>query len=252
VLPNWGGVEKLQNKNLRLALSSAVNREEIVHSVVKDGSTPTSSIVPRAFVYDANGIDFTPAESEYPDVCSYNPENAKQYFAKALKELGVDALDLELTCDDPVIQQKVAVVLKEQWEKTLPGLHITLRVVPTKQRIMNAMRGDFELVLERWGASFTDPTNYLSIWTSDNMINDGKWSNAEFDALIEECTTGDLALQPEARWLSLKKAESIALHEAMMFPLYEGANAVMIQPQVKNIEMHSVGIVRVFKNVVIE
>jgi len=149
ILPNWGGVEKLKNQSLRLALSSALNREEIVHSVVKDGSTPTYSIVPQAFVYDEEGHDFTPAEKEYPDVCSYNPDNARKYFAQALHSLGVDSVDLELTCDDPVIQQKVAVVIKEQLETTLPGLHISLRVVPTKQRIMNATRGDFELVLER-------------------------------------------------------------------------------------------------------
>ena len=84
------------------------------------------------------------------------------------------------------------------------------------------------------------------------MINDGKWSNAAFDTLIEECTTGSLAMNPEKRWESLKKAESIAMHDAMMFPLYEGASAVMIQPYVKNVEMHSVGIARVFKDVVIE
>jgi len=252
VLPNWDKVEKLKNKNLRLALSYALNRDEIVNSVVKDGSIPTYSLVPRGMAFDENGNDFTAEENEYSDVCEYNTEKAAVYFSKALSELGVDAIDLELTCDDPSVQQNTAVVIKEQLEKALPGLHISLKVVPTKQRITNAINGDFELVLERWGVSFTDPTNYLNIWTTGNMINDGKWSNADYDALLDEAITGSLATQPAKRWVALKKAESIAMHEAMVFPLYVGANALMVQPNVKNLEVHSVGITRVFKDVVIQ
>ena len=31
---------------------------------------------------------------------------------------------------------------------------------------------------------------YLNMWITDNNNNYGKWSNAEYDAIIADCTTG--------------------------------------------------------------
>ena len=54
-----------------------------------------------------------------------------------------------------------------------------------------------------------------------------RWSDAEYDSIIEECTTGDLCTDPEGRWAALYDAEAIVLEQAVIFPLYGQCNAEM-------------------------
>ena len=49
--------------------------------------------------------------------------------------------------------QKVAQVVKEQLETTLPGFTLNLTVEPKKQRVQDMQDGNFEVALTRW-----DPT----------------------------------------------------------------------------------------------
>ena len=95
--------------------------------------------------------------------------------------------------------QKVAQVVKEQLETTLPGLTVNLTVEPKKQRVQDMQDGNFQLGLTRWGPDYADPMTYLGMWVTGNSNNYGLWSDAEFDSIIEECTTGDLCTDPEGR-----------------------------------------------------
>lgn len=94
--------------------------------------------------------------------------------------------------------QKVAQVVKEQLETTLPGLTVNLTVEPKKQRVQDMQDGNFQLGLTRWGPDYADPMTYLGMWVTGNSNNYGLWSDAEFDSIIEECTTGDLCTDPRA------------------------------------------------------
>ena len=42
---------------------------------------------------------------------------------------------------------------------------------------------------------------YLGMWVTGNSNNYGLWSDADYDAIIDECTTGDLCTDPEAAGL---------------------------------------------------
>ena len=44
------------------------------------------------------------------------------------------------------------------------------------------------------------------------------WSNADYDALIDECTTGDLCTDAEGRWAKLYEAEKIAMDDVVIMP----------------------------------
>jgi oligopeptide transport system substrate-binding protein len=48
----------------------------------------------------------------------------------------------------------------------------------------------------------------------------------------------------------MKKAEGIVMKEAVIFPLYQQANADMIKSNVTGIEFHPVALNRVYKNTV--
>lgn len=188
VSPNMDAVPELANLNIRLAMTFALDREAITQDVLKDGSTPVYTAVPPQFATGPDGSDFAEDQTRYAD-------------------------------DAP---QKVAQVLKEQWETTLPVLTVNLVIEPKKQRVEDMQNGNFQIGLTR----------------------------AEYDAIIAECTTGDLCTDAEGRWARLYDAEKIVMDEAVIFPLYAQCNAEMVSSNVSGIEFHPVALNRVYKNAV--
>ena len=142
--------------------------------------------------------------------------------------------DMIVDADDA--PQKVAQVVKEQLETTLEGLTVNLTVEPKKQRVQDLQDGNFQLGLTRWGPDYADPMTYLGMWVTGNSNNYGLWSDADYDAIIAECTTGDLCTDPEGRWAAMYDAEAIVLDQVVIFPLYGQCNAEMISSAVKGVE----------------
>jgi len=247
---NMSANADLANLNLRLAMTHALDRETIVSSVVKDGSLATFTAVPPQFATGPEGDDFSADQTEFSDVCSFDTAKALDYYNKAKAELGKDSFTFEMVLDDPEVQQNVAAVIKEELESTLPGLTLNLKVEPKKQRVEDLQAGSFEIGLTRWGPDYSDPMTYLAMWVTGNSNNYGLWSDADYDALIAECTTGDLCTDAEGRWAAMKKAETIVMDDAVIFPLYTQANADMIKSNVTGIEFHPVALNRVYKNAV--
>lgn len=250
VAPNVDGVEELANLNIRLALTHAINRESITTDVLKDGSAPTYTAVPMDFAAGPDGSDYAEDQTRYADVCAYDADKALECWNAGLAELGVSEITLDMVVDADDAPQKVAQVLKEQWETTLPGFTVNLVVEPKKQRVEDLQNGNFELGLTRWGPDYADPMTYLGMWITDNSNNYGLWSNAEYDAIIDECTTGDLCTDAEGRWARLYDAEKLVMDEAVIFPLYTQCNAEMMSSKVTGVEFHPVAINRVYKNAV--
>lgn len=248
VSPNMDAVPELANLNIRLALTNAIDRDAITGDVLKDGSISTYTAVPMQFAAGPDGSDYSEDQTKYSDVCAYDPEKAAELWAQGLEELGISELTLDMVVDADDAPQKVAQVLKEQWETTLPGLTVNLTIEPKKQRVEDMQNGDFELGLTRWGPDYADPMTYLGMWITDNSNNYGLWSNEEYDSIIAECTTGDLCTDAEGRWARLYDAEKIVMDEAVIFPLYTQANAEMLSSKVTGIEFHPVALNRVYKN----
>ena len=229
----------------------SVNPEEIESiDVLKDGSASTYTAVPMQFAAGPDGSDFSEDQTKFSDVCVYDTEKAADYWAKGLEELGKSEITLDMVVDADDAPQKVAQVLKEQWETTLPGLTVNLVVEPKKQRVEDMQNGNFQLGLTRWGPDYADPMTYLGMWVTDNSNNYGLWSSADYDAIIEECTTGDLCTDAEGRWARLYDAEKVVMDEAVIYPLYTQCNAEMLSSKVTGVEYHPVAINRVYKDAV--
>ncbi|MBQ8030575.1 MAG: peptide ABC transporter substrate-binding protein [Butyrivibrio sp.] len=250
ISPNLQGVKELDNLNVRYAITMALNREAITTDVLKDGSAPTFTAVPMDFAAGPDGSDFSADQTKFSDVCKYDATAAADYWAKGLEELGITELTLTMIHDADDAPIKVAQVVKEQLETTLPGLTVELQQMPKKERVQRMQEGEFELGLTRWGPDYADPMTYLGMWVTNNSNNYGFWSNAEYDKIIDECTTGETAMDATARWAALYDAEKIVMDEAVIFPLYTQCNAELISTDVSGIEFHPVALNRVYKNAV--
>ena len=248
--PNMNKVPELANENIRKAITFAIDRDAIVTDILKDGSTPTYTAVPPQFATGPDGSDFSADQEKFKDDCAFDAAKAADYWQKGLDELGETSMSLEMVVDADDAPQKVATVLQEQLQNTLPGLTITIKVEPKKQRVQDMQDGNFQLGLTRWGPDYADPMTYLGMWVTNNSNNYGLWSNADYDAIIAECTTGDLATDASGRWAKLYDAEQIVMDEAVIFPLYTQCNAEMMKSNVTGVEYHPVALNRVYKDTV--
>ena len=248
ISPNIQEVKELQNVNIRYAITMALNREAIATDVLKDGSAPTYTAVPMDFAAGPDGSDFSADQEKFKEVCRYDADAAVEYWNKGLEELGVTEVTITMIHDADDAPIKVAQVVKEQLETTLPGLTVELQQMPKKERVQRMQEGEFELGLTRWGPDYADPMTYLGMWVTNNSNNYGFWSNKDYDAIIAECTTGETAMDASARWSALYDAEQIVMDEAVIFPLYTQCNAELISTSVSGIEFHPVALNRVYKD----
>ena len=248
ISPNIGSVPELANENLRKAITFALDRDAITGDVLKDGSAPCYTVVPPQFATGPDGSDFSADQTKFAEFCAYDADKAKEYYEQAKSELGKDSFTFNMVVDADDAPQKVAQVVKEQLETTLAGFTLNLTVEPKKQRVQDMQDGNFEIGLTRWGPDYADPMTYLGMWVTGNSNNYGLWSDADYDAIIAECTTGDLCTDPEGRWAALYEAEQIVLEQAVIFPLYGQCNAEMVSSAVKGVEHHPCALNRVYKN----
>ncbi|MCR5223514.1 MAG: peptide ABC transporter substrate-binding protein [Lachnospiraceae bacterium] len=241
----------LANQNLRLAFTNAIDRQALVDNYVMDGSLATYTCVPPQFAASAStGEDFSADQNRFKDVCDYNTEAAKQYFEAAKSELGVDSFEFTMIFGNNEGDEvtKVAQALKEQIEATLDGVTITLAPMTKAERLDKMQNDNYDVALTRWGPDYADPMTYLGMWVTNNANNYGFWSNADYDQLITDCTTGQYVSDYDARWNALFDAEKIVMDEAVIAPLYTKANANLINTSVTGVEFHPVAINRAYKN----
>ncbi|MBQ6550003.1 MAG: peptide ABC transporter substrate-binding protein [Lachnospiraceae bacterium] len=242
---------QLANTNLRLAFTNAIDRESLVENYVMDGSLPTYTCVPPQFAASATtGEDFSGDQDKFKDVCSFDTAKALEYFEAAKAELGVDTFEFTMIYGnnegDEV--QKVAQAIKEQIEGALPGVTLNLQAMSKAERLDKMQNDNYDVALTRWGPDYADPMTYLGMWITDNANNYGFWSNADYDQLIKDCTTGAYINDYEARWNALYEAETIAMNEAVIAPLYTKASANLISDKLQGVEFHPVALNRVYKS----
>jgi oligopeptide transport system substrate-binding protein len=224
----------LANKNIRKAISLAIDRDDLVKDVLKNGSEPAGGVVPPS-IMGYNNQSFRDQAPAQPD---YDPALAKQYFEKGLQELGLSAPPSDLTLmvyDDD--RKKVAVAIQEQLETNL-GLKVAIDPKPFKQKLNLEKKGYFEMSVGRWVGDYNDPMTFLDVWKSDSPVNFGDWKNPNFDRLID---TSKQTTNYQERNENLIKAEKMLIDDAALAPLYYESKSFVQKTYVHNLVRHPIG-----------
>lgn len=218
--------QDLQNKNLRLAISTAINKSAIAQSILADGSTAADYIIPKDFAPDAQGVTFREKAGD-ADYNSYDLTKAAEYFEQAKQELGKDNIELTLLYSEEGSNATVAADLQYELQTNLPGLTVNLQATTSAQRTTEMGAGNFDIALDRWFADYKDASTFLNLWTSTSTINYGKWENAEYDDLYTK-TVGANAMDQEARTQAMIDMEKVLLEDAAVCPLYQPASVYLL------------------------
>ncbi|WP_407370814.1 peptide ABC transporter substrate-binding protein [Carnobacterium sp.] len=235
---NWDN-EYLQNEKLREALGLVINTDDLVNTVLADGSTEIGGFLPADFVADpATGEDFT---EEAGTFLSYDTERAQELWEEAKAELGVDSISLSFVGDDDEKSKQISQYIQGQIQNNLPGISVELRNVPKKNRLALADTRDFDILLTGWGADFADAINFMDLLYSDSPYNEGGYANSDYDALIDQAKTTN-ANDDEKRWEALQQAHKAITDDFAFIPLYQEAETQLRNPAIEGIILNSVGV----------
>ncbi|TDL96613.1 peptide ABC transporter substrate-binding protein [Macrococcus carouselicus] len=231
---NQDKVPDLKNKNLRLALSKAFDKENYVKNLLNNGSKATNVLTPTEFVLGPDGKDYVDGVKS---PLNYDQAEAKKYYEQAKKELGKDKFNFEYLTYDQDTAKKDAEYIKEQIETNLPGVTLTIKQQPFKQKLKLESEQNYELAFGRWGADYPDPMTYVDMFLTDGANNETGWSNKDFDQKVKDAK-GPLLDNPEKRWTTLQEAETILLEDAAIAPVYQSGMARLVNPKLKGMVLH--------------
>ncbi|PWG00036.1 peptide ABC transporter substrate-binding protein [Levilactobacillus bambusae] len=220
-----------KNVKARQAISAAIDRDQFVNKVLADGSTAAKGLVPTKMQYQ-DGKDFASVAYQSGTV-SYDLTKAKKLWQEALKESGQSSLSLNLLSDDTPAGKLTTEFLQDQLQK-LPGLKITNQNLPFKTRLARSEEGNFDLVVTAWGADYPDASSFLDLFAKGNSLNNGKWSNSEYDDLVNKADVTD-ATDKKARFNDMVQADQLINQQAGVVPLYQQANGQLVKSNVKGI-----------------
>ena len=241
-------VPGLDNANFRQALGYAINRDELVDSVLNDGSSAIGGMVPAGLVSNSEGKDFREYAGQFMET---DKEKAKEYWEKAKEE--TDVRSFTLLYDDGDTNAKVAAYIQSELEGTLDGLTVELQAVPFKTRVDKMGNGDFEVCLMKWGPDYADPITILSLYTPGNTNpNYSRWTSQEFTDLLDESNSLEYMSDENGRWDLLKQMDQLIVDQGASLPLFQVGSAVLQRSSIKNANYSMCGTAYHYKDMTIE
>lgn len=219
----------LANKNLRLALALSYNKTHITDNILKDGSIPANFFIVNMLSSGIEGKTYRDAANK--TFLEENKSLALEYFNKAKQELDKDKFNIELLHDDDTNTSEIAQFFQSEIQTNLPGVTITLKSQPKKNRMQIQKSGDFQLAISRWGADYDDPSTYFDLFKIGSTYNYGKWNNSDYDKLVKSASN-ELLLNPQERLNAYIKAEQIIMDDAAILPIYQKGSAFLLKSNV--------------------
>lgn len=223
-----------QNADIRRAFALAVNRQDIVDYVVKQGRKAADAFVSPGFT-GPDGTDF------YADSRGLVKTDTAQ--AKALLKKGMDAE--KYTVLPPVTlshinnpdDRKIAQALQAMFKENL-GVDIQLQAIESKVFYTQQRSGKLQFSRSSFTNDYADPYNALESFVSGSSMNRTGWSNPTYDELIKSARTETDAAK---RWKLLQKSQKVLFADMPIFPLFFYNQGFMQKTGVTGILRHPVG-----------
>ena len=210
--------EYFQDARVRKALSLAIDRNYVANTLMQGTYSPASAIVGPGWL-DTDGSSFAEnanGGTPYIDNDNFdaNLEEAKKLLEEAGYPNGEGFPQIEYTTNDAGYHKVVAEYLQQAWAAI--GIDLKVNIVEWASFTPMRRNGEFDVARNGWVVDYTDPSNILELFCTTNGNNDGKYTNADFDAAIEDSrATTDAA----TRSADLHKAEDTLMNDAGCIPI---------------------------------
>lgn len=215
--------EVFKNPKVRLAFSTAIDREDLANVIFDGVMTPAYGWVPPQITL---GSEQYRDQVEGQLTALMADIDPKELLIEGLTELGMDPDPANLTVT-------VSLGGADQWFRDYAeylGNTFQTKLGVTAVSDLNqweifdgkVQEGNFQMGYMAWGADYNDPSSMLGLFNSKNSAVATGWVNEEFDSLLEQASSET----DDAKRLDLfKQAEQILIEEAPVTPVvYPGSN----------------------------
>jgi len=231
--------ETLKDPRVRKALSLVIDRNYLVEKVSKGGELPAGAWIPDG-VKDVEG-DFRKNGGDYysidPADHEANVAEAKKLMEEAGYPEGKGFPVLEFKTNSAAMHTSMFEAIQQMWKESL-GIDSTM--IQEEWAVFQQTRNDKSFVVVRhgWIGDYNDPMTFIDVFVSDSPQNNGGYSNAKFDALVQ---TAKLSGNQNVRMKAMHDAETILLEESGLIPIYFYTQPLLVDPRLKGVVFDSLG-----------
>ncbi|MCL4105130.1 UNVERIFIED_CONTAM: hypothetical protein GTU68_018837 [Idotea baltica] len=221
------GNPALQDVRVRKALSMAIDRNVIVDQVLKGGQTAAYN-----FAHPATA-GFTMPDIDYG---TWTQAERDATAVSLMTEAGYgkdNPIDLKLIYNTSESHKAIATIVSQMWKQKL-GVNTELANFEWKTYLDIRGSQEFDIGRSAWCGDYNEASTFLDLVTTTHGANDGKYSNAEVDALMAASKT---ISDPQPNYT---KVEQILADEMGIAPIYHYANTFMLKSDVKGWPLNNV------------
>ncbi len=220
------------NKQVRLAMARAVDRETIVKSILQGIGQPAYTFNPPGFP------GYNP--DKYDDLTKYDPKAAMELLKGTPYEGGKNWPKITLTHreegDGP---KNVADTIIGMLKQNL-GMQIDHVVGEPKETYERMYKGEIQLMWIRWYADYPDPNNmqYQVFFGKQTTGHRQVWANDAFDKLVSEAR----GVTDEAKRMKMySDADRILAEDGAAIFVYYPYNIGLLKPWVTGMPKNKAG-----------
>ena len=226
---------------VRLAFAIAINREQISRVVLKDREPLANSIM----------MPGLPCYNKDAQMAGFDAQRAKQLLAESKYGSAGGLPKVTLTIGSagggatvgPYIE-----ALQAMWRENL-GVDVEIAQADLASYFSDLDKGRYQMRVDGWIMDYPDPEDLLDIlFHSKSRYNQSRYSNPEYDAIIERART---ERNESARLKLYQDAEKILLTDLPWIPLNFGKTHLVVSEHIKGYKPFPI-VIPFLQNVTIE
>ena len=207
------------NKNVRKALSLAIDRDYVANTVMQGTYTP-------AYNYVGTGVDDVETgkflenskaanggKTYISEDYKANLEEAKKALAEAGYPEGKGFPTITYSTNDTGYHKAVAEYLQQVYKDL--GITMNIDIVDWSSFTPKRRAGEYEMARNGWVMDYNDASNMIELFVSTNGNNDGKYNNPAFDKAMNDSKVADKT----AHFAALHEAEKIVSEDYGFIPV---------------------------------
>ena len=207
------------NKNVRKALSLAIDRDYVANTVMQGTYTPAYNYVgtgvddvdPGKFLENSKAANG--GKTYISEDYKANLEEAKKALAEAGYPEGKGFPTITYSTNDTGYHKAVAEYLQQVYKDL--GITMNIDIVDWSSFTPKRRAGEYEMARNGWVMDYNDASNMIELFTSTNGNNDGKYNNPAFDKAMNDSMVADKT----AHFAALHEAEKIVSEDYGFIPV---------------------------------
>jgi len=221
----------LKDVRVRQAIAYAINRQPLIHNLLRDFARPAVSLLPpQSWAYDTSvpSYDYNPGRArQLLDVAGYPAINGTRFH-----------LTMKTSTDEGT--RLLAAVFQQQLHDV--GIVLDIRTFEFATFFSDVTRGEFQIYSLRWIGGNEDPDIFEYVYSSARFppkgANRGYYANPRIDLLIDQARrTGDQATRKQL----YGEVQRILAEEVPSINLWYLDNVLVATKRVQNLTLNPSG-----------